>query len=695
MTMKFSEMENFMEGTRTELQMIKMSEIQSQEVAWLWYPFIPYGKLTIVQGDPGDGKTTFVLNIAAKLSKGEGIDSEMKLTEPLAVIYQSAEDGLADTVKPRLEAAGANCENISVIDESIKSLSMIDERLEEAVIRTKAKLPILDPIQAYLGGGMDMNRANEARDMTKKLAALAEKYQCAIVLVGHMNKAAGNKAAFGHPKAFELSEDGFHWLGDYEITADEVLGGIAPKANKLEQVKRLFRELAETNNAMQSNELFSLAEEQSISRRTLENAKKELGIRAKRINNSWYWELDKIRPEYCNENVKDVYHELFDEALARYNEKQTRSDRRIDDYYEKIRSGKQEKPFHEIILQIGDKDNMGAKTENGQLVAKVLDKYMRNFQRRNPTLRVFSAYLHMGEATPHLHINFVPYTMGSKRGLDTRVSLKQAFSALGFKGGTRRETELNQWVAYEKEQLAAVMLEHEIEWEKKGTHEKHLSVLDFEKKERAKEVAELEQSITDGKERLSDIQIRQRKAEQKTEQIRQEGEVIRQEVSELLQTNNLLKEQAATLAVDKEKLLFDNEKLEKQQKKMKQEIEKMVQSKAVMERNIHAYDEDEKWQLPEPGALMSAKSYKDKKALPLVEKLKEVVKALTIKCVQLAEQGKKLKDKVTRQEQQISRLTDKVMEQSDTIDRLQEKAANLGCLERYFGREQVQSIVAV
>ena len=327
----------YMEETRTELQMIKMSEIQSKKVAWLWYPFIPYGKLTIIQGDPGDGKTTLVLNIAAKLSKGEGLDSDMKLTEPLAVIYQSAEDGLADTVKPRLEAAGADCENISVIDESKKSLSMIDERLEEAIIKTKAKLLILDPIQAYLGGNMDMNRANEARDMTKKLAALAEKYQCAIVLVGHMNKAAGNKAAyrgmgsidffavarsvllvgrvegeeniravvqiknnlagFGHPKAFQLSEDGFLWLGDYEITADEVLGGIAPKVNKLEQAKRLLRKLAETNNAIQSNEIFNLAEEQNISRRTLENAKKELGIRAKRINNSWYWELDKVRSE--------------------------------------------------------------------------------------------------------------------------------------------------------------------------------------------------------------------------------------------------------------------------------------------------------------------------------------------------------------------------------------------------------------
>ncbi len=181
-----------MEEIKTELQLIKLSEIQSQEVSWLWVPFIPYGKLTIIQGDPGEGKTTLVLNIAAKLSKGDGLDNEMKLTEPLNVIYQSAEDGLADTVKPRLEQAGADCEKISVIDEKIKSLSMIDERLEQAVIKTGAKLLILDPIQAYLGGGMDMNRANEARDMTKKLAALAEKYQCAIVLGADWNNRLGH-----------------------------------------------------------------------------------------------------------------------------------------------------------------------------------------------------------------------------------------------------------------------------------------------------------------------------------------------------------------------------------------------------------------------------------------------------------------------------------------------------------------------
>ena len=323
--------------TNTELKMIHLSEIESQQIKWLWYPFIPYGKLSIVQGDPGDGKSTLILNIAAKLSMGECIDENMNITEPVNVIYQTAEDGLADTVKPRLEAANADCSRISIIDESDKSVSMTDDRIEEAIKRENAKLCIFDPIQAYLGGDTDMNRANEAREMTKKLGSIAERTGCAIVLIGHMNKGSGakaayrgmgsidffavarsvllvgrvegeaniravvqiknNLAAFGHPKAFELSEDGFHWLGDYEITADEVLGGVAPKANKLEQAKRLLRELAETNNAMQSNEIFNLAEGQGISRRTLENAKKELGIRAKRINNSWYWELDKIRLE--------------------------------------------------------------------------------------------------------------------------------------------------------------------------------------------------------------------------------------------------------------------------------------------------------------------------------------------------------------------------------------------------------------
>lgn len=322
-----------MEDIRTELKMIKMSDIEAQEIEWLWYPYIAYGKLAIVQGDPGDGKTTLILNLAAKLTKGEGLDENMKVMEPMNVIYQTAEDGLADTVKPRLLQAGADCEKVLVIDESEKSLSMLDERIEEALIKTGARVLILDPIQAYLGSGTDMNRDNEVRNMTKRLAALAEKYKCAIILIGHMNKAAGNKAAyrgmgsidfyavarsvllvgrvegepniramvqiknnlaeFGHAKAFRLSEEGFRWLGDYEITADEVLGGYAPKINKLEQAKDLLRELSKELEKVESNSIYDMAKEQNISKRTLENAKREMGIRAKRENGSWYWPLDR------------------------------------------------------------------------------------------------------------------------------------------------------------------------------------------------------------------------------------------------------------------------------------------------------------------------------------------------------------------------------------------------------------------
>lgn len=172
-------------------------------------------------------------------------------------------------------------------------------------------------------------------------------------------------------------------------------------------------------------------------------------------------ERSNLNIEYCNESIREIYHQLFDEALARYNEKQTRSDRRIADYYEKILARKQEKPFHEIILQIGNKGDMSAENENGKLAALVLDEYMQEFQNRNPTLKVFSSHLHMDEATPHLHIDFVPFTTGSKRGLETRGSLKQALAALGFKGGTRSETEWNQWVTAEKEQLAAIMQRHD------------------------------------------------------------------------------------------------------------------------------------------------------------------------------------------------------------------------------------------
>jgi len=217
-------------------------------------------------------------------------------------------------------------------------------------------------------------------------------------------------------------------------------------------------------------------------------------------------ERTQLNISYCNTPIKEVYHELFDEALQRYNAKQKRANRCIDDYYEKIRTGKQEKLFYEIIFQVGNKENMAAESEDGQLAAKVLDDFMQSFQERNPYLKVFSAHLHMDEATPHLHVDFVPFITESKRGLDTRVSLKQALAAQGFIGGTRGATEWNQWVKSEKDQLSQVMERHGIEWEQLGTHDEHLSVMDYKKVQRSKEVAALEKTIEKLQNKQVDVQ---------------------------------------------------------------------------------------------------------------------------------------------------------------------------------------------
>ena len=294
--------------------------------------------------------------------------------------------------------------------------------------------------------------------------------------------------------------------------------------------------------------------------------------------------------EYHNEDIRAVYHELFDGALARYNEKQTRKDRVIDDYYVKIRTGKQEKLFEELIIQIGNKDDMSAASENGQLARQMLDEYMQSFQQRNPTLRVFSAHLHMDEATPHLHIDFIPFTTGSKRGLETRVSLKKALEALGFTGGTKSHTELNQWIESEKQALASIMARHDIEWEQKGTHEEHLSVLDYKKQERSKEVAALETQI------------------------------------------DALQEQTATA----ETMLSEKQ----------EQLDDIAPILKNTEKFVRKYDDPERL-LPEAGMLESGKAFREKKALPILEKLLKYARSLFRENTELKAKVQKLEKENT------------------------------------------------
>ena len=342
-------------------------------------------------------------------------------------------------------------------------------------------------------------------------------------------------------------------------------------------------------------------------------------------------ERTHLNIDYCNEPIKQVYHKLFDEALERYNAKQTRSDRRIEDYYEKIRTGKQEKPFHELILQIGNKDDTGSETEIGDQAKATLDEYYRGFRERNPNLYVFSAHLHMDEATPHIHIDFVPFTTGSKRGLDTRVSLKQALAAQGFHGGTRGMTEWSQWVQSEKEQLARVMERHGFEWEQKGTHEEHLSVIEYKKQERTKELTAVETKLTDKAEEFNALARR---------------------------INNL-------------------EKAEHDYSEMEQKLAS-----------------DPEYQLPEPQGLMTAKAYKTKHADPLVKRLKKLAKNLLVRYFKAMDNYLRLNKtngELHRDNEALTQSNDRLKEENTV---LREQNKDYALLRKVFGSKQIDDLVA-
>ena len=313
---------------KKELKLIAMSDVEVEEVKWIWYPYIPYGKVTIVQGDPGEGKTTFILSLIALLTKGEPLPENETGSKPIFVIYQTAEDGLADTIKPRLLAAGADCEKVLVIDESVAELTLSDERLEQAILKTGAKLIVLDPLQAYLGGDVDMHRANEIRPIFKRLGLLAERTGCAIILIGHMNKMQGTKSAYrglgsidfraaarsvlvvgrlkdeptirivAHDKsslapegksiAFALDPDnGFQWKGYCETSVDELLAGKGSLLSKTSQAENLLQELL-LDGEILSDEVMSKAAELGISERTVKIAKQNLGVKSFRKGGKWY-----------------------------------------------------------------------------------------------------------------------------------------------------------------------------------------------------------------------------------------------------------------------------------------------------------------------------------------------------------------------------------------------------------------------
>lgn len=376
--------------------------------------------------------------------------------------------------------------------------------------------------------------------------------------------------------------------------------------------------------------------------------------------------------EFCHAEIEEVYHELFDEALERYNAKQKRSDRKIDNYYEKIRQGKQEKLFHEAVFQIGNRDDMNAKSKEGELAKEILIEFMKDFQKRNPYLHVFSAHLHMDEETPHIHVDFVPVIHNSKRGLDTRVSLKGALGEQGFKGGTRGATEWNQWIESEKQEIAQIMGRYGIEWKQLGTHNKHLSVLDFEKQERVKEVAELEAEKESLEEQNAAIL-------QTSEKWLGELENLEQEIHSA-QENREVADKKAEVA---------KKEVARYEKKLA-EIAPMVKD---MERFAVKYSYDPEEVLPEAGTLESGKTYREKKAKPLIEKIITVLRSVYREYLNISNRLEKLQDVYSREQDRNERLKNCLEEALEENQELRTIATDFGRVKTVMGDEQVNAVI--
>lgn len=350
-------------------------------------------------------------------------------------------------------------------------------------------------------------------------------------------------------------------------------------------------------------------------------------------------ERTSLNRRYCNRNIKKVYEELFGEALEKYNAKQTRSDRKIKNYYEKIRTSKQEKPFTELVMQLGNHEDTNAQSEFGAKAAEILDEYMKGFQVRNPHLRVFSAYMHMDESTPHLHIDFVPFTTGSKRGLETRVSLKSALAQQGITGGTKYETEWSVFTRREKEQLAEIMERHGIGWKQLDTHEEHLSVLDYKKKMRTQEVEELSTEL---------------------EALQESKESVEENIADARERYDALSDALGT---------------------MKNTVERV-------ETEVSKYYVGQEWRTPEPKGLMSAKTYKEKLVDPFVKKLKDVIATFISKFLDLTREYQRVKDQLWRARNDNEKLANRNRA-------LQKESDELKLIKGELGSEQYEEILDI